>query len=1184
MEQKTDKKNKVIKQTKKSSKNPLEFNGKIYNTERGLKIAKTKFYKNTLFNLRNQEQTEKVKKHIKKLEIEQKIYLEQVIQEKKNKLNKSSEINNELNILFDNKNYVDDLKNLATKINQEVKKYNKSKIKLTDKKKASLKKEVKKNKELYKELIQKITIKDNLKNKIQGDLDNLTIDAKQPTEYFIGILKKLKNTGNKYTIRYNYIDVNGNNSHNYYTLNDATFKKLIKTYENKIIHTHYIVGVSVSDFIEEVDIDKLINIEIKKIIPDEKKREYKFNEGQFFKYYHKIRDLDLTDLQIYNKDQNIDIENNCFVNSLIKSNLVEPEKIQEIKLFCKTRDIPMLKIKEIAEKFNLYITIKKSNTDKDKTIKYGDKTIPEIKLGLLDKHYFIIKKIPITSYALKNYDEVKNNDKFNEIVEKRNDRDGKYKYDKKRFINSFDVVDLLLENKEFLLEEIDYSDEQILSTPYHNEITDIKYLDYTDNNLSLDYNIYKPKRDDDFINIYFDFETTTENKHKPYLCCYYSSNNINNTFYGENSGQKLLYDLTNKFKNKNLRLIAHNAGYDFRFIYQYLTRLEVIDRGKMILRAYGVFYYEKKKFVKIEIQDSYALIPMKLSNFSKTFNIDCKKEIIPYNLYTEENIKIRYVDLVTILKCCNIQVENNNIGKNISTEDKNEFYNELINNAKEWKCLKNNKIDIIEYSKNYCLMDCKVLKEGYETFKNWIQDITELNINNYISLPSLSNEYMKKRGVYNGVYALSGTPQYFINKCMVGGRTMTSNNEKIKLEPDKNNKLEEQKTIDDYNIQDFDAVSLYPSAMNRLGGYLKGKPKKIKKDDLNYNFLSKKDGYFIEILIKSVGIKRNFSLMSELNNEGVRIFHNDMIGKKLYVDKISLEDLIEFQKVEFDIIRGYYYDEGRNDNLKIVINELFNERIKKKQEGNQIQEVYKLLLNSAYGKTLLKPIDSQTIYIKSNNYNRYVERHYNYIKEIVKLNDYTYKIKEIKPIDTHFNNVACGVEVLSMSKRIMNEVICNAEDLKIPIYYQDTDSIHIDNINIPKLAEFYKNKYNRELIGKNMGQFHSDFDSKIIKKDIHASRSIFIAKKCYIDELKGLDENNNEVVDYHIRLKGVSNDAILFECKKRKITPYELYELLYNGEKIKFDLGCGGKKCNFKFNNDLTIFNNDDFKRVIKFD
>jgi hypothetical protein len=31
--------------------------------------------------------------------------------------------------------------------------------------------------------------------------------------------------------------------------------------------------------------------------------------------------------------------------------------------------------------------------------------------------------------------------------------------------------------------------------------------------------------------------------------------------------------------------------------------------------------------------------------------------------------------------------------------------------------------------------------------------------------------------------------------------------------------------------------------------------------------------------------------------------------------------------------------------------------------------------------------------------------------------------------------------------------------------------------DIPKLSELYKNKYNRELIGKKLGQFHSDFPS-----------------------------------------------------------------------------------------------------------
>ena len=41
-----------------------------------------------------------------------------------------------------------------------------------------------------------------------------------------------------------------------------------------------------------------------------------------------------------------------------------------------------------------------------------------------------------------------------------------------------------------------------------------------------------------------------------------------------------------------------------------------------------------------------------------------------------------------------------------------------------------------------------------------------------------------------------------------------------------------------------------------------------------------------------------------------------------------------------------------------------------------------------------------------------------------------------------------GVSLLSMSKRIMNEIMCLAEDLGIKIYYQDIDSMHREHAKI----------------------------------------------------------------------------------------------------------------------------------------
>ena len=70
------------------------------------------------------------------------------------------------------------------------------------------------------------------------------------------------------------------------------------------------------------------------------------------------------------------------------------------------------------------------------------------------------------------------------------------------------------------------------------------------------------------------------------------------------------------------------------------------------------------------------------------------------------------------------------------------------------------------------------------------------------------------------------------------------------------------------------------------------------------------------------------------------------------------------------------------------------------------------------------------------------------ILEINKINDVgknaLYQVKVSKPIYDFCSNTLLGVQILSMSKRIMNEVMTTAEDLDIEIYYQDTDSMHIE--------------------------------------------------------------------------------------------------------------------------------------------
>ena len=51
-------------------------------------------------------------------------------------------------------------------------------------------------------------------------------------------------------------------------------------------------------------------------------------------------------------------------------------------------------------------------------------------------------------------------------------------------------------------------------------------------------------------------------------------------------------------------------------------------------------YYNpiRKKKINIIVKDSYKLIPMPLRDFGKCFKLDVSKEVMPYNVYTYENV------------------------------------------------------------------------------------------------------------------------------------------------------------------------------------------------------------------------------------------------------------------------------------------------------------------------------------------------------------------------------------------------------------------------------------------------------------------------------------------------------------------------------------------------------------------
>ena len=84
-------------------------------------------------------------------------------------------------------------------------------------------------------------------------------------------------------------------------------------------------------------------------------------------------------------------------------------------------------------------------------------------------------------------------------------------------------------------------------------------------------------------------------------------------------------------------------------------------------------------------------------------------------------------------------------------------------------------------------------------------------------------------------------------------------------------------------------------------------------------------------------------------------------------------------------------------------------------------------------------------------------------------------LKKVKSISPHYNYVHCGVDTLSMSKRIMNRVFGSASDIGVNIYYQNTDSTHLNYEDVDKVVKRYKEEYGLTLVGEELGKFHVYF-------------------------------------------------------------------------------------------------------------
>ena len=713
---------------------------------------------------------------------------------------------------------------------------------------------------------------------------------------------------------------------------------------------------------------------------------------------------------------------------------------------------------------------------------------------------------------------------------------------------------------------------------------------------------FKGKRDPKIV--YFaDFEAATnEEFHKPYLVCikgielkrngdtmtYAEIPHSNRYFWGKNCADLMLQyivmmhgvDSYEKTNRPNIRIYFYNLRYDFTFVQPKLVKIKRVMKGNKLYSVTG-FYKHKTldKMAQIDFWDALPIFKTSLKKAAEDYltseqKESIKKEVYPYDLYTYQFFE-QYPD-----GYCPVDVFKNGFA---NPDDFLEINGEIWNNM-----LKDDKVNYVEYAVFYCRQDVNCLLNIMINFAKLLEGHGLEGINGtlpfsislwqYRTASSIGFDYFKKAIMLKKVGSEysplhdwcipKSTLRYLVQQTIRGGRVMTRDNQKWYY-----------KATDETNyLQDYDGVSLYPSAMSLLW-LTEGAPKLIKGDfteesiklcfappdgDDNAEKYLYKDGC-IHVTYINTRKDRHFPLLcvkdpkTKLNN--YKNFHQETVNT--WVNVIDLYNLMDFQDAEIRWDAAIVWEGDRFYEIREGIQKLFDFRAQNKK--HPIQMVIKLILNSIFGKSILKPQDREKVLVPKKGYR--VDRENGGYIEINTWNEYfnanSYRIHRFEDVNENLMDVELykrdlsssfnifGSNVLAMARRIIGRVMSLAEDIEEQhpelspgLFYTDTDSMHIRQDLLLLLEKEYKNKYGTEIKGSKLTQFHIDFDPpQTFQKDEvvkGACESYFVMKKVYADQLVG-DKGS---IDYHMRLKGIPID----------IVKYENYKQIYDGESVTFNL------------------------------
>lgn len=584
-----------------------------------------------------------------------------------------------------------------------------------------------------------------------------------------------------------------------------------------------------------------------------------------------------------------------------------------------------------------------------------------------------------------------------------------------------------------------------------------------------------------------------------------------------------------KRSNETIAVIYfHNLRYDRSVLQEHLKIYDILESD-------GHLYFMKVNFrgVIITFRDSLKHLDMSLATMCKSLDLPSelrKKECgINYDYFSRDNYNIRCsVDEY-------IQASNGKFTRK-DMEDALWYdiseYDEIDDTFSPW-CL----------YKYYLHFDVACLSTGLHVYqesgkelsRSYLKD-NELNPLTFTTKSSFSKCLAQQGGVFDGSAEYSGALRKFIMQSIRGGR--------VTCHP-----LFEGKTIEasSSGIIYMDAVSEYPSAMVQMceeyGGFPTGKAALMTSKDC----ISDPDTFYYIAQIRITAIRHHvlFSypiIAYKAPNSDTVSYIQDLPGGQPFVvtvGKIDLEEYIKFHDIEYEFIQGLKWSRSSEPNPEWgeMIKHLFTQRkVYKDAKNTPMSNNIKTCMNSQYGSSITKIRDSKTT-ILSKSRGDLQQALINIFHTVIEFYDLG-QVLQLKRTAVDMSYMSClfGSIVLCMSRRINNRLLWTLEQCGIYAIYGDTDSCMFDSQHLGLVRDMYKDIFNRDLEGTELGQFHSDFEpipGCVDTDRIRSSTLYLVGKKVYCHETYGYTADGEIVVGRQYKCKGIPKKAIDYEALRR---------------------------------------------------